>query len=137
VAAAGYAAPDAAEDLSTLSATELVERLEHEQQSLHRLEAARESGAQALLQAARAQRPAAVAPDDEAAPTVLLLELQRLSRELDRRARHLAEREAAHAERAAALLEMQDRVAGHAQTIVAHLCTDAAGQARPRRAMAS
>jgi hypothetical protein len=127
-------------NLSSLSAAELVERVEREHLRLEQFEAARRAGARALLQAARRQAGGESVDggrySDDLLPAELLRDLHELSRELDRRARQLAEREAVYSARAADLLNVQDELVRQMRTVSDHLVTEPA-EAHPRRALAS
>ena len=108
------------EDLASLSVAAIVARIERDQKQVEQFETARESGALALMQAAK---QAARERDGESPISAddLLRELQDLSRELDRRARVLAEREAACAERTANLLKVHDEISDQMEEIGARL----------------
>jgi hypothetical protein len=108
------------EDLASLSVAAIVERIERDQRQVQQFETARESGALALLQAAK-QAARDREGDSPVSADELLRELQDLSRELDRRARLLAQREAECAERAANLLKVHDEISDQMEQIGARL----------------
>lgn len=102
-------AAEAEEDLSRLSALQLVERLEEAELDEERLLQRRHDGASALLDAAWHARPEA-APADERAEVRLLRELNSLADELQERLVQLRERESEQTQRAAAVLAAQERL---------------------------
>ena len=108
------------EDLASLSVAAIVERIERDQRQVEQFDTARESGALALLQAAK-QAARDREGDSPVSADELLRELQDLSRELDRRARLLAQREAECAERAANLLKVHDEISEQMEEIGARL----------------
>jgi hypothetical protein len=103
-----------------LAMAAIVERIERDQRQVQQFETARESGALALLQAAK-QAARDREGDSPVSADELLRELQDLSRELDRRARLLAQREAECAERAANLLKVHDEISDQMEQIGARL----------------
>ena len=109
------------EEMESLTAAELVERIEREQSLVDAFQDARYAGARALLQAASMKTAALTQSSDDMSPETLLAELRQLSAELDRRAAQLAEREAACEERAAHLLRVHDRMAASVETLAEHV----------------
>ena len=111
---------ESVEDLQTLSASELVARIEAAEADLERYDELRQPGAAALLAAVRNAGPAASErrPASEAAAeshgtreAELLDELSGISQELEQRLSLLREREREQVARAEALLGAQDRLA--------------------------
>jgi len=121
------------EELAALSVAAIVERIERDQKQVDRFETARETGARALLQAAKqaAAMRGGARPDSG---EELLRELEDLSRELDRRARLLAEREAACEERAANLLKVHEQMAERMEDIEVRLAGEPSIPYRQRQA---
>lgn len=121
------------EDLGALSVAALLERIDRDQRQVNHLQASREEGARALLQAAR-QADGRDDAGSSAAPEALLQELQALSLELDRRTRLLARREAECAERAASLLKVHDQIADQMEQMSVRLAEETAPPLRARQA---
>jgi len=132
------ACPDIdSEDLTKLSAADLVERIEAEETLVSQFEGRRDAGAAALLQAAAGHaaaqrtdrtepRPAAVPV--EASPATWLDELEgvigqltRYATELEQRAESISSKEASFAQAAAAVLDSQQKLVTRLEAILDQL----------------
>ena len=103
-----------AEDIATLSASELVARIEAEEQEVEAFESRRQVGAAAILAAIRQHAPIpreVAAPLETDAESVLLADLSSLSQELEERLAALRQQEDVQRTRAESLLSAQDKLA--------------------------
>lgn len=107
-------------DLADLSATEIVNRLEQDLREIGRLQSSRETGAEALLQAARHFGGEQLDAEETSVEEAVLLQLQELSRSLQQRVNHAIDsRTGAGARRQSAF-----SVTGGDETPAAAIATD-------------
>ncbi len=128
-----------------LSAVELVEKLEQEQELVDRYEARREMGARALLQAIseRAARLSEADRSQDLSDSKILPQIENVLQELDRfhvslqeRSEILEQREISYAEAASTLLEVQQRMADTLESMVKQIAIRPDGRSRSAQKIA-
>ncbi len=105
------------DEISNLSAAELVARIEREQAQLDALEENQRNGIAALLDAVLLHGEAEQAQQMQSSEAAILEELNALSRELESRLQQIRQREEQQSQQAESLMQAQTRLADQLQRI--------------------